>query len=238
MHPRALGLLLLLGITASLLSRSLLLLLSAWFAACMLMYTSKLISIHLKFALYGITPVFLALILVWSTAQISPPVVPIDWPASAGMGYALLVSIRIATAGAIMQSMILPELRRGRIPTILASWGIPASGIQIATSSLVLQEDFQRRVRQVIEARTARGLMPNSRWGKLRSLPLLLRPVFISSLESAISRSELWQQRGLDPLDLKHGEERQINWRNGDSAVVLIALAYLAAAVFTIHVNN
>jgi len=230
MHPWARAAAVGLPFIAVFLSNGLLLLFALWSVLALALLRSSLFAGHIKFAAVAVLPILVALLLVWLASSTHPPTVPIDWRGPPGIGFALLVALRILVAGAILQALIIPVLAAGQLPAVLRAWGIGEHGTQIVISSVTLLEDLKRKVRQVVESRTARGLMPTGRFGRLLSLPALLRPVFFSSLEAAVKRAELWEHRGVDPLAVARSQEQAYAWTLRDTGVLLGSFAVLAIA--------
>ena len=235
MHPRARGIVLALVFVAIFLGKSLMLLMLVWLCMLALLRQEKMLAAHTKFVAFAVIPIALALVLVWSAAQVPPPTTPIDCFAADGPGYAMLVSFRILAAGSLLQAMLMPEFAAGRLTYVLRSWGLGARGAQVANSSITLLDDLKRKLQQVIEARTARGLMPPTRWGKFRALPVILRPVFFASLESAIKRAELWDHRGIDPLAIVDTNTNGTPWRWLDTTATVMAALFLVCSIWIAH---
>lgn len=234
LHPKARACATFMPFAAVLLSRSLLLLLAFWLALLPLLGRHGLLPTHRKFVFLAVAPMLAALLLVWLASSSPPPLAPIDWLGPAGVGYALLIALRILAAGALLQAMMLPLVATGELPATLRSWGVGKQGIQVVASSIALIEDVKRKAVRVADARAARGLMPTGRWRRLKILPALLRPVFFASLESAVARADLWRHRGIDPTSLLDANREAPPWRAADSGLSAAGAAVLAASLATL----
>lgn len=152
---------------------------------------------HTKYLVAAILPIYIALLLIWGVV-VPPPVAEIGQATDAsGYLYATTIALRLAGLGAVIQLCFLPLLKRGDLITTLRGWGLRGTSLIVTLSTLALVEDINYRVRQVMEARIARGMSPHGLINDIKQLPVVLRPLFVFILHSAIKRAELWHHRNL-----------------------------------------
>jgi len=233
-HPVAIAIVVPVSFVGCFINTSILLSLAVWIFFLVFLTRKELLSLHCKFLGYTVLPIFFALILVWNFSITDPPIIPVDYFGTPSIGYSVLVAFRVATAGALVQLMFVPVFREGNIPSLLSAWKAGPWMVQITMSSIALLDDIGRKTRTIKEARMARGLDAKSHWGQLVTLPLLLRPIFFSSLISAIKRSELWEHRGIDPFSLTKGNVRSYDWALMDALNISLALTFF---IFTLAIR-
>lgn len=153
--------------------------------------------LYLRFLLTVVTPVSIALFLVWGWLVGAPPsAIPGSAP-DAGVQFAALVSLRLAALGGIWQLSFL-TIPAFELPGTLSEWGVRGSLLTVCIGVISLIPEIRLRAEQIITARQARGLMPNRRvWTRVMELPWLLRPLLTWTLRSAIQRADVWRQRDL-----------------------------------------
>lgn len=154
----------------------------------------KLGRTHARFALVVSLPILLALLLIWGWVA-DPAKIPAPHPN--GIEYAFFSWLRIVAFAGIFQMLFLPLLAnplhfRGFLHTI----GFRGAGGVLVTTALLFVPEIGRRFIQIRDARRARGFQITGLTG-LRHVPTMLMPLVASLMDSALTRSELWQHRGL-----------------------------------------
>jgi energy-coupling factor transport system permease protein len=197
-HPVARGLAAAVAVAGTLLGTSVLGAAVAWVAVLIpLTALAGVLRQHLRFVLTILTPISLALFVIWGWIVGAPPGAPVGSAPAAGAGFAALVALRLALLGGIGQ-LCFSTIPSDRLVSTLRSWGIKGEGLVIAVSSLTLVPEMQLRAEQVLTARYARGFVRNRNlFSKLQQVPHLLRPLMAWVLRSAIQRAEGWEQRRL-----------------------------------------
>lgn len=144
-------------------------------------------------------PIAVSLIVVWGGIVGAAPNEPLGSNRLAGVLYALSTILRLVLMGGILQ-LTWASIHPLAIPWTLSRCGLRGDTLTIVISTYILLPELSMRAEQVLTARRARGLGATSLFGKLRELPILLRPLFAWALRSAIQRSENWNQRQLTTL--------------------------------------
>jgi hypothetical protein len=108
-----------------------------------------------------------------------------------------LVTIRIATIGLITQVFFIPLFGGSLLARVLRYYGLRGQALMIIAGSIALIEDIRSRFGRITDSYNARGLMPKSRLGHALRTGEYLRPLFVSVLATAVTRSEAWQNRGM-----------------------------------------
>jgi hypothetical protein len=172
-------------------------LLSFWLGAFAILARLGFWKTHAKYLLAAILPIYAALLLIWGV--IVPPSLTESGHVAVATGYqyATVIALRLAGLGAVIQICFLPLLKRGDFITTLRGWGLRGTSLIVTLSALALVDDINHRARQVMEARIARGMAPNGLINDIRQIPVVLRPLFVFILHSAIKRAELWHHRDL-----------------------------------------
>lgn len=198
LHPKIRGLATLLFSFGLFLCSDPMLLLPFWLAAFALLTWLGHWRAHAKYLVAAILPIYAALLVIWGVVVPGGPVAEIGQAAGAsGYLYATAIALRLAGLGAVIQLCFLPPLRRGDLIATLQGWGLRGTSLIVTLSTLALVEDINYRVRQVMEARIARGMSPHGLINDIKQLPVVLRPLFVFILHSAIKRAELWHHRNL-----------------------------------------
>lgn len=152
---------------------------------------------HTKYLVAAILPIYIALLVIWGVVVPSPVAEVGQSAGTTGYLYATTTALRLAGLGAVIQLCFLPPLRRGDLIATLQGWGLRGTALIVTLSTLALVEDINHRARQVMEARIARGMSPHGLINDIKQLPVVLRPLFVFILHSAIKRAELWHHRNL-----------------------------------------
>lgn len=197
LHPKTRGLATLLFAAGLFLCSDPMLLLPFWLAAFAVLALMGFWKPHGKYLIAVILPIYAALLLIWG--MVVPPSVADAGQIGdiTGYQYATTIALRLAGLGAIIQLCFLPLMKRNGLITTLREWGLRGTPLTITLSTLALIEDINYRVRQVMEARIARGMSPHGLINDIKQLPVVLRPLFVFILHSAIKRAELWHHRNL-----------------------------------------
>jgi energy-coupling factor transporter transmembrane protein EcfT len=150
----------------------------------------------LKFILFGQLPLMLMLVALWGFIAKAPPGKPMGSDAHAGVVFALLISLRLAVLGGAFQLAMLSIPPR-MLPATLRGWGIRGEGLVVALGVFAVEPELKLRAEQILTARRARGLLSGSRFAGFKQTHLLLRPLFVWSIRSAVHRAEAWENRAM-----------------------------------------
>jgi energy-coupling factor transporter transmembrane protein EcfT len=236
--PFARGLLLLLGVAATLLAASPRPVVWSWLAVLLpMLAASGTLRSHLRFVVFVVAPLYLLLALVWGWLVGAPPGEPLHSSPIGGIQYASLIVFRLAALGALFQLCLLPISKEHQI-SMLCSWGVPAPAATSVVASFALLPEMQRRASQLSVAYRARGLTAGPWWRNVTGLASLLAPLVTWSLRSAHQRAEMaWGQRPI----LENFQERALlavspRLRSGDALYLVPALVYVVL-ITGIHPN-
>jgi energy-coupling factor transport system permease protein len=197
-----------------------------------LLLRAGLLKIYLKFLLAVLGPTAVMLMLVWGLVTRAPPGMAIGSNPRAGAEYALMVSLRLAVLGGVLQVALLSIPSR-LLPVTLRGWGVRGEGMVVALGVFAVGPELALRAEQVLTARRARGLSQGGIWAKLREIPRLLRPLFVWSIRSAVHRSEAWEERALLlKVDQLPGEAAEF-WPAGGAIAVVLSILWLALAIYS-----
>lgn len=152
-------------------------------------------------------PMFIALLVVWTSAKDVPDVV-FDVYGGSVLIYVTFLSLRIAAVGGVLQWLFLPMIRDQALENFLSKIKCNKTLILAVTSAVVLLHDFKRRSQIVMEARMARGLVGRTRLSKWKSFLSTISPVVYTSILSGINRSDLWTHRGIDVVEYRAANSR------------------------------
>lgn len=108
-----------------------------------------------------------------------------------------LVTVRVATIGLIMQIFFIPLFSSALLARVLRYYGLRGQALTIVAGSIALVEDIRTRFGRITDSYNARGLMPENRLTHALRIGEYLRPLFVSVLATAVTRSEAWQNRGM-----------------------------------------
>jgi hypothetical protein len=172
------------------------LMLAAWGIALLpLLLLAGAFHKHARFAALVLSPVLLALALVWGWVVGAPPGEPTGSDPAGGLMFSAFIGVRLLLLTGIFQLCFL-SIPQDQLIANLRGWGLRGDGLIVAASAFVLWPELKARAEQVITARYARGLVPDRKLlTRFKQLPYMLRPLLIWSLRSAIQRTEAWQQR-------------------------------------------
>lgn len=77
-------------------------------------------------------------------------------------------------------------------------WGIKGDALITSLGSYIVWVDVINRSDKILTARFARGFIPKRTFvAKLKQLPLLLIPLTVGIIRTAVERSESWEQKNL-----------------------------------------
>jgi hypothetical protein len=139
----------------------------------------------------------LALCLLWGVVIRAAPGQPIGSDPVSGLRHAALTVLRLFCASVVAHIAIL-GIPTKDLPKSLAACGVHGGLLVAVLGAIALVPEAELRTSQVLTARYARGLSKGRTfWGLATHLPATFRPVLAWTLRSALSRSEMWSQRGL-----------------------------------------
>jgi energy-coupling factor transporter transmembrane protein EcfT len=157
----------------------------------------SVLRIHLRFITLIVLPIAVFSLFVWPILMGAPPGEKAGSDPAGAVRFALLVSLRLAFVGGVIQACVLTIHARDLAVTF-RRWGLHREWLVAALGATVLAPEMKRRAERVYTAALARGLMPNrSIWSRLRVLPVMLIPLTAWSLRSAIHRADNWHERRL-----------------------------------------
>lgn len=222
--------LMLLANATAVLTSSFWVLLLIWSTAMVGILRNKLLKLHAVFLVATAAPMYVALLIVWLSASERPQIVESAFGGNL-YWYAGFLALRIAAIGAVLQWLLVPVIQQNRLESVLHELGAGRQVILAITSTFVLLDDFRRKGRAVLEARTARGLVGNSwmaRWGSILST---ISPLIYISIISGIQRADLWHHRNLAIVGFKATGDNRSEYRPVDFALVLwfVTIAVIAA---------
>lgn len=195
--PQARGIAFIAAMIGAMLAQNSTLMVIGWIGLLLNLAWAGILNRHVRFGVYILLPISIALILVWGVVVGAPPGQPMGSDPSGGIQYAESVALRLALLSGIGQLCFLtiPEYL---LPLTFRRWGFKGHSLIIALGTMSIFPEMSQRADQVLTARFARGLAANRHFfTKLCQLPYLLRPLLAWSLRSAIQRSEYWHQRQL-----------------------------------------
>jgi energy-coupling factor transporter transmembrane protein EcfT len=149
-----------------------------------------------KFLLFAQIPMTIMLVALWGWIAKAPPGEPLGSDPHGGTLFALLISLRLAVLGGAFQ-LIMLSIPSHLLPATLRGWGLRGEGLVVALGVFAVEPELKLRAEQILTARRARGLLGGSRWAGIRQVHLLLRPLFVWSIRSAVHRAEVWENRAM-----------------------------------------
>jgi energy-coupling factor transport system ATP-binding protein len=162
-----------------------------------LLIASGAVRLYLRFALLILSPIALALFIVWGGIVKALPGQPVGSSPTGGMIFATVITLRIALLSGLFQA-IFGTMRGDKLISNLAKWGITGDLLIIILATLAIVPEGKLRADQVLTSRLARGLVKKRGWiNNTRQIPYILRPMLGWTLRSAVERAELWQHRRL-----------------------------------------
>jgi energy-coupling factor transporter transmembrane protein EcfT len=169
----------------------------AWFILLVVAAQNSLLKAHLRVVAVFILPLGLTGLLIQTLLQ---PIQPDgSWLARLTAAVPLTASItfRVAVIAAAAQICLLPILFDGRMITFLRAWRLSDNAVLVTMGGVTLLAEVKLRVKQILEARLARGFGAATRWGATRELPFILLPLVVCVLDAAGKRSKFWLRRNL-----------------------------------------
>ena len=194
---------------------------------------TRLSRLHLRFVIWVLLPVAVALVVVWGwVVKAAPGGLPGSAPLE-GLRFAAATSFRLAVLGGLWQLCFL-TIPPKALGSTLRSWGLRRDLLVVALGSLAVMPDLAARSRQVLSARYARGFLGRATWwSRARQLPALLPPLVAWVLRSSIQRAETWRHRGLLQRFEHLDEGSVLRWSQASVYLLLMALAWLAFGIIS-----
>lgn len=201
-----------------------------WLAVIIPLTTAeRTVTAHAGYLFAVVLPVGIVSAAVWGWLVGAPPGVARGTNPGAGLEFAMLIALRLAVLGGLMQGVLLP-IPASRLVSAVARVGIRGDTLLIIAGSVALLPEMRLRADQVLTARYARGLL--SRRGIARRLgesPRLVRPLLAWSLRSAIQRARHWEQRGIrDQLSKRRGQLLSPANRFASWMYIFVGVAWMA----------
>lgn len=197
-HPRARATATLVAIAGTMIAGHPAVIAGVWFAVLIpLLVASGAMKRHLAFLAGAIAPLTLVTVVIWGWIVAAPPGMPLGSAPLEGVRFALLIGVRLAVLGGILQLAML-TIRSDELARTLSSCGVRGDAMVATLGAFVLPPELRLRAEQVVVARHARGLMrTRTPLNRLKQLPQILRPLFVWVLRSSVQRADSWQQRQL-----------------------------------------
>ncbi len=152
---------------------------------------------HIKFLIGIVIPVAGLNLFVWSILIGAPPSQVAGSNPEAGLKFAAVTALRLTFIGGIIQAYII-SIPTKDFPSTLRRWGLQNEWLIAALCARVLGPEMIKQINRAYIAALARGLLPNrSIWNRMKLLPVVLIPLVIWSLRSAIHRADNWHERKL-----------------------------------------
>jgi energy-coupling factor transport system ATP-binding protein len=152
---------------------------------------------YLRFVILILTPIALALVVVWGGIVQAPPGEPLGSSPKDGMLYAATIILRLGILSGLIQALF-SGLKGASLLSGLKAWGVSGDLLVIILGTFVMLPEGRLRAEQVLTSRLARGLVKKRGFvGNVKQLPHVLRPMLGWTLRAAIERAELWQHRDL-----------------------------------------
>lgn len=233
LDPRARAAAVIIAISGGLIARYIPLLAAGWLVVLAFAFASGIIRLHLKFVFITLFPIAVALLLVWGWLVGAPPGSPVGSDHIGGMLFALMIFLRLAMLGGIIQ-LGLSTIPAERMPYTLSKCGIKGEGLIITLGALAVLPEIGHRADQVLTARFALGYVQNRTLiARARQLPYMLRPLFAWALRSAILRAENWRQRHIFSRIEDFSSEGEIGSIPLAVTCITLAAALLIGSIIT-----
>ena len=183
-----------------------------------------------KFLLFVQLPMTIMLVALWGWIAKARPGEPLGSDPRGGTIFALLISLRLAALGGAFQLFMLSIPTR-LLPATLRGWGLRGEGLVVALGVFAVEPELKLRAEQILTARRARGLLGGSRWAGIRQIHLLLRPLFVWSIRSAVHRAEVWENRAM-LLRVEQLPTESIPFRPFAGVIaIVLSILWLASAI-------
>lgn len=194
---------------------------------------ARLSRLHLRFVIWVLLPVAVALLVVWGwVVKAAPGGLPGSAPLE-GLRFAATTSFRLAVLGGLWQLCFL-TIPPKALASTLRAWGLRRDLLVVALGSFAVMPDLAARSRQVLSARYARGFLGRATWwSRARQLPALLPPLVAWILRSSIQRGETWRHRGLLRRFENLDEGKLPRWSQASVYLLLMALTWLALGIIS-----
>ncbi|HTV46894.1 MAG TPA: energy-coupling factor transporter transmembrane component T [Phycisphaerae bacterium] len=220
-----------LAIAGAVITSNLFLLAAGYIVLVGILAIGSALRIHLKFITVIVLPIAVFSLIVWPLLMGAPPGEKAGTDPAGAVRFALLISLRLAFVGGIIQACVLTIHARDLAVTY-RRWGLHKEWLVAALGATVLAPEMKRRAERVYTAALARGLMPDrSIWSRMRVLPVMLIPLTAWSLRSAIHRADNWHERRLLERIDKLSERPDTGSVPASVVLIFIATAWLLASV-------
>lgn len=176
-------------------------------------------------------PVATALLLVWGVVVGAAPGQPLHSSPSDGVRFAAITATRILALGGVVHVSLLSLETRDLIG-MLRAWRVSDNGIVAALGAISLLPELELRASQVLAARMARGLIPNTWRSRLTALPALMPPLFAWVLRAALQRGEAWEHRNLVTRLSRGGPPAVRRFSTPGIVIVAVSCLWLALSAF------
>jgi len=222
-HPISRLLFLVFGIIGVIICIDLFLMMGYWIYLVMLYYISGYLKVHIKFFSLIIIPVLLFLLIIWGGVMEKAPY-KYSYDYTNGYVFAIYISLRLLLLGSLFQLTFI-TIHHDNYIDVFKKWGIKGNLLIIILGALTVFPDLIKKADKIMTAIYARGIIPNrSIINRFRQFPLILKPLIINSLQSAVDRTESWYSKNL----IKRMEESQVkNFRFKIIDSVIISLTFL-----------
>lgn len=156
---------------------------------------------YLRFPAVAGLPITLGLFFIWGWLLRTAP--PGSAGEMSGAAFATLISSRLLLVAAVIQ-LCFVAMDTSDLLWTAKSLGLGNTAIVALAGSLALLPEIQLRLRQIVTAQKARGLLATNTWfQRLVTFPTLLPPLVGWVLRSAVQRGETWEHRRLLDLALE-----------------------------------
>jgi energy-coupling factor transporter transmembrane protein EcfT len=205
---------------------------AAWLILLIAAVRSSIYRPHLTLIMVFVVPLALASASIQLLIQLSqhPYQGLLALLASAAMT-ALVLILHVAVIAAAMQLCVLPILFDGRMLFFLRSWKFSDDAIVVVMAAVTLIAEVKLRARQIIDARLARGYGKAIGFRGIQELPLVMLPLVIYLVDTAVKRSSFWVRRNLLSLFAHYSPSHQEKYSRVESITWLVGSATWCIAV-------
>lgn len=171
-------------------TRNIYFLVSGYLIVLIFLIAAGQIFLHTKFFIIGNLPFLVILVLIYG-------VILTDNSVQDGNNYilkGLVIFLRVTILTSLFQLTF--NVPAGQLLAFLKKLGIKGNLLIITVSSFAVWTDFTIKADKIITARLSRGhLRKRNLVNKVRQIPFVIKPLFVTTLLLALDRTASWKQR-------------------------------------------